>query len=124
MCHDSPVNISGVDPFCSKKSYHMLFTVGAIPQRTVHVPILSLSHTNGVLCWLIRLCYINITLLTNLVNLKYNIHYTGTDTYTCKLLLTECHHFYSKLILTTLKILRLSRNISPPYFNESEPLYV
>jgi len=50
---------------------------------------------------------INITLLTNLVNLKYNIYYTGTDTYNYKLLLTECHHFYSKLILTILKILGL-----------------
>jgi len=53
-----------------------------------------MSHTNnGVLRWLIRLYYINITLLINFVNLKYNIYYTGTDTYNYKLLLTECHHF-------------------------------
>ena len=61
---------------------------------------------------------INIILLTNFVNLKYNIYYTGTDTYNYKLLLTECHHFYSKLILTILEILGLSRKISPPYLSK------
>jgi len=61
---------------------------------------------------------LNITLLTNFV--KYNIYYkgTGTDTYNFRLLLIECHHFYSKLILTILNILRLSRKTLPPYLSK------
>ena len=52
MCHDSLMNIGGFDPFCPKKSYHVtLFKVGAVPQRTVHVPPFSFNHTNnGALC--------------------------------------------------------------------------
>jgi len=82
------------------------------------------------------------TLLTNFVNLKYNIYFTGTYNY--KLLLIECHHFYNKLILTILKTQVLQEKLhhhilvrnhtedtasgktSPPYFNKKEflPLYI
>jgi hypothetical protein len=41
------------------------------------------------------------------------MHYTGTDTYNYKLLLSECKQFYIKLIVTIRKTLRLSRHTSP-----------
>jgi hypothetical protein len=41
--------------------------------------------------------------------------YTGTDTCNYKLLLIECHYFYSKLIMTVLKTLRLSKKTALPY---------
>jgi hypothetical protein len=63
-------------------------------------------------------CMINIILLTNFVNFKYNIYYTGTDTYNYKLLLIECHYFYSKLILTILMVLGLSRKTLLPYLSK------
>jgi len=53
-------------------------------------------------------------LINQFVNLKYDIYYTGTDTYNYKLLLIEWH-YYSTPVLIIQKILHLSRETLPHF---------
>jgi len=54
--------------------------------------------------------------IAGVVNLEYDIYYTGTDTCNYVLLLLECYYFCSKPILIIQKILHLSRKTSSPCF--------
>jgi len=101
---------AGIEPATFRfVAQHLSHCATAVPLQDERVQVMFKRDIPVVL---------NITLLTNFVNLQYNIYYTGTDTYKLRLLLIECHHFYSKLILTILKIPRLSRKTPPSYLSK------
>jgi len=71
--------------------------------------VAQFTHTNKN----IMLPYLPISLNLNIISI------TQAQTHNYKLVLSECNQFYSKLILTVPKTLRLSRETSPQFLNKN-----